>query len=206
MGQNVNPRKVLAINSKFAQKSEEAFKKNDIIFFKFFEELLHMQDAQLDKFYDRHFQISFVIKNTFKHRDSLTKTVQYLTDNFDDLFYQPYKEKTIVIPTRMFSLKELTMSNRMDDTTTQKTISANPMSINIFWSVLYLLIIEPELGVELLNYQLLKTGFVYCFYIEFKGKFYVCECDWREGLWYLDAYEFNTSPNFRSSSYILLYA
>jgi hypothetical protein len=208
MGQNVNPRKVLAINSKFAQKSEEAFKENDLLFFRCLEKLLNMSDIKRNHLLSVK-NTSFIVGETFKHRDASTKTVQYLNDNFEDILYYPSKEREITIPVNMFLLQEYILSHKLDDTTLTKNISATPMSIDIFWSVLYLLIIEPELGVELLNYQLQKTDFVYCFYIEFKGKFYVCECGWREGLWYLEAFEFNISPNFRnfrSSSYILLYA
>jgi hypothetical protein len=105
---------------------------------------------------------TFRIGAVFGHRVS-GLVPQYHGKSFKD-FLKPSKNKIITIPLSMSKLVDYVLPKNMNDTEIQNATKSTPMDEDIFWAVLYLLIIEPELGKQLLGYELTESYF-YIFHV-----------------------------------------
>lgn len=96
----------------------------------------------------------------------------------------PAKDRNIPINTDHRRLVENVLDRRMNDSVVRsETKFTPPMSEEAFWLVLYLLIIDPELGKKVLGYELQK-GKWYFLYMKFTaGQVIAVDFGWRGGEW-----------------------
>src|SRR5690242_14652214 len=85
---------------------------------------------------------SFIVGVVFQHRNSAC-VPQWFSDNFRDMVWKPSKERTIKIDRTSRKTNEYRLPKNMDDSTIQKNAKSTPMSIEEYWLMRYLLIINP---------------------------------------------------------------
>jgi hypothetical protein len=109
---------------------------------------------------------SFIVGIVFQHRNSVC-VPQWFSENFREWLWKRYKERTITIDLTPRKLNEYCLPKNMNDSTIQKNAKSTPMSIEEYWLIRYLLIANPELGKQLLGYELKKDGPVYIMHLNF---------------------------------------
>ncbi|MFA6524504.1 MAG: hypothetical protein WC264_01520 [Candidatus Paceibacterota bacterium] len=108
---------------------------------------------------------TFVVGDVFQNRKE-NPTLMFFGDNFYNLVLIPSKTK--IIPISSFNknkLKEYCLSENMNDVAIQNANSSTFFKEDQFWAILYLLIINPILGSEVLGYGLQKNE-KYIFHVE----------------------------------------
>lgn len=125
-----------------------------------------MSEENIKKLFDSWFQKdtaetpadSFIVGVVFQHRNSAC-IPQWFSDNFRDMVWKPSKERTIKIDRTSRKVNEYRLPKNMNDSTIQKNAKSTPMSIEEYWLVRYLFIINPELGKQVLEYELSKSNY-----------------------------------------------
>lgn len=100
-------------------------------------------------------EISFKVSDVFGHRVS-GQVPQYLEVNYRNWIFNPNQGKTLTILSNIKKLVEFTLPKYMNDSAIQSEVKSTSMDEELFLIVLYLLIINPELGKQLLDYELKK--------------------------------------------------
>ncbi|MEI7810015.1 MAG: hypothetical protein WCI41_00440 [bacterium] len=81
-----------------------------------------------------------------------------LSEYFENVILKPAKERTISLDiVNRFSLIEYILPKDMCNTKILENTYSVPPSDDEFWAILYLLIFEPYLGKEILNYSIQKN-------------------------------------------------
>lgn len=137
--------------------------RNDKISVEELELFLNMSQTKRRKIFGLSELETFRIGDVFGHRVS-GLVPQYQGDNFKNWLFVPSQNKTITVPTTLSKLTDYVLPKNMTDTEIQNMTKSIPMDEDTFWTVLYLLIIKPELGKELLGYELDKSKY-YIFHV-----------------------------------------
>ncbi len=193
----VDPSRVFELQEKYREKAHIAMKNNDEHFFLGLEAFLkadYQQKTELiERVLGRKFgeEKSFIVGEVFQHRN-LKLVPLYFARDFESMVLEPSKNKRVSI--NAFgnnTLKEYVLPKNMEDTTIQSATNSTPMEEDQFWAMLYLLIVEPELGKKILNYQLRKYQY-YVFHVKLSsGKVLAVRLFWHDGKWRLNAFDFN---------------
>lgn len=191
---NVNPKTVLGLNKAFADLQHRKFLEND---FKFFRDYTFF----IKKFSGRD---HFIIGEVFKHRDD-SCVQQYHVDDFMNNLFDQSLLKTIIVPHCIDVLKEFVLKREMNSEKIQTETFSIPMEENMFWIVLFCLIIKPKLGKELLGYALRKDETNYILHFKKND-----DTVWTFGVrWNGDEWELNsgvfTSVSVCFRDYVFLY-
>ena len=127
---------------------------------------------------------SFIVGEVFQHRNA-DCVPQYFGDQFSSWLWVPEKHKEIIIDTdAVRKLKEYRLPKNMNDTNIQKNANSKPMSMDEYWLVRYLLIVSPELGKQLLEYELKQDGTVYIMHVQKPdGSVVTVGLDWSDAGW-----------------------
>ena len=134
---------------------------------------------------------SFIVGEVFQHRNS-DCVPQYFGDQFNNWIWVPEKDKEIIIDTEAVrKLNEYRLPKNMNDTSIQKNAKSTPMSMEEYWLTRYLLIINPELGKQLLGYELKQDGTVYIMHVKkADGSVVAVSLRWSDGVWLSTANRF----------------
>ena len=133
---------------------------------------------------------SFIVGVLFQHRNSAC-IPQWFSDNFRDWMWKPCKERTIKIDQTPRKLNEYRLPKNMNDSTIQKNAKSTPMSIEEYWLIRYLLIINPELGKQVLGYEVNKDS-AYIIHVKLAdGSVVAVRLYWRVGGWNSPASRFD---------------
>ncbi len=132
---------------------------------------------------------TFAVGEVFQHRNK-SLIPQYLGDNFKSLMWAPAQGKTLTVPSSMNSPKEYVLPKNMNDMAIQKANGSAFVDEDTFWVILYCLIIKPELGKELLNYELRKDK-VYIIHVRVGDRVVAFGVRWGDDEWCLGAYSFD---------------
>jgi hypothetical protein len=190
MGKNLNPRKVLKLYSKISEKLELKFIENDFDYFQCIEKVFSMSEIKLKEIFGITLsEETFTVGEVFQHRNK-SLIPQYFGDNFKSWMWTPAQGKTLTVPSSMNSPKEYVLPKKMNDTAIQKANGSASVDEDTFWTILYCLIIKPELGKELLNYELRKDK-VYIIHVRVGGRVIAFRVYWDDDGWYLDADSFD---------------
>jgi hypothetical protein len=131
---------------------------------------------------------SFTVGQIFRHRDP-NCVPQWHGDNFKKLV-RDASERVISISRAKQKLSDYVLSKNMNSTEIQNATKSTPIEENVFWLILYLLVIEPKLGKEVLNYELREDKY-YIFHVRWKsGKVDAVNVRWDFGGWNLVSREF----------------
>jgi hypothetical protein len=151
---------------------------------------------------------SFVVGEIFKHKTG--KIPIYIKKNFQNWLLSRQAARTTSIDCLGKQLiKEYLLPEAMRDLEIQEKSGSKPMTEDQLWVVLFLLIIEPELGKKILKYEIMKDK-NYIFHVELASKQLIAvtlNMD-NEGLfneWDLDAGVFNRYMPFYYGGFIHLY-
>lgn len=109
-------------------------------------------------------EVSFKVFDVFGNRIK-GYVPQYLGENYRQYVFIPNQNKVLTIPKNLQKLVGYRLIKKMNNFETAKETKSTPMDEESFLIVLYLLIIKPELGKELLNYELKKDGNWYLFHL-----------------------------------------
>lgn len=179
--------------------------RNEKISMEELESFLNMSQTKRKKIFGLSELVSFRIGDVFGHR-VYGLVPQRHGDNFTNLFFVPSKNKTITIPFSMSKLTDYVLPRNMTDTEIQNTIKSTPMDEDMFWAVLYLLIIKPELGKELLGYELTKLSY-YIFHVKMTdGTVRVVIVGWRGDEWHFIANAFSNSKRWDTGDVFVRFA
>lgn len=166
---------------------------------------LNMKQADRRKVFGLPAMSSFRIGDVFGHRNS-SMVPQYHGDNFKSWFWAPNQNRTITIPSNMPKLVDYTLPKNMNDTGIQNATKSTPMDEDTFWVVLYLLIIKPELGKELLGYELTKSNY-YIFHVKMSdGTVRAVNVGWDDVEWYCYASSFDRGYDWRQGLVFVRFA
>lgn len=144
---------------------------------------------------------TFTVGEVFQHRNK-SLIPQYFGDNFKSWMWTPAQGKTLTVPSSMNSPKEYVLPKNMNDTAIQKANGSASVDEDTFWAILYCLIIKPELGKELLNYELRKDK-VYIIHVRVGDNVIAFYVYWGGGEWNLVARSFGS--NDWSKDIVFLY-
>jgi hypothetical protein len=115
------------------------------------------------------------------------------------------KGKKLTVPYFMDNLKEYVLSKDMHNRAIKTKTTSLPMNENLFWIVLYLLVIKPDLGKQLLGYQL-ESG-LYIFHAIVAGKTLAPSVMFSKGAGYfLDAEDFDSFMPWSKSAIFLYFS
>gem|GEM_PF-5814156 len=92
----------------------------------------------------------------------------------------------------------------MNDTTIQKNTNSKPMSLEEYWLIRYLLIVNPELGKQLLGYELKQDGTVYIMHVTMTdGSVVAVYLFWYDARWRSGADRFDDGNDWGEGSVFL---
>jgi len=181
---SVNPNRTAELNAELFNLQVAMVQQNNLAFFKDLESFL--KKYRIDESIR-----SFVVGEVFRHRDS-SCVPQYHGDNFAAWLAKPAKKKVISInfdglqPSDEFVLPE-----SMKDSEIQKAAGSKPMAEQLFWLLLFCLIVEPELGKKHFFYELSKEKY-YIFHAQLDSDEVVTvSVDWDGDEWDCDADRFD---------------
>lgn len=145
---------------------------------------------------------SFTVGNVFRHQDE-NCVLQYHYDNFINWLIKPVSGRVIPISKAKGKISEYVLIQDMDDLAIHKATKSTHMEIDQFFAILYLLIIEPELGREHLDYELRKDE-GYILHVRLKpGKVVAVYVNWDDDEWDLDARELDCDGRWLEHSVFL---
>ena len=147
---------------------------------------------------------SFIVGEVFQHRNA-DCIPQYFGDQFNNWLWVPEKHKEIIVDTdAVRKLKEYRLPKKMNDTTIQKNAESKPMSMDEYWLIRYLLIVNPELGKQLLGYELKQDGTVYIMHVvKPDGSVVAVRLGWDDAEWYSLADRFGGGNDWYEGSVFL---
>jgi hypothetical protein len=147
---------------------------------------------------------SFIVGEVFQHRNA-NCVPQYFSDQFNVWLWVPQKHKEIIIDTEAVrKLNEYRLPENMYDTTIEKNANSKPMSMEEYWMTRYLLIVNPELGKQLLGYQLKQDGTVYIMHVTMAdGSVVAVLLRCNDAEWYSDADRFDDGGDWSEGSIFL---
>jgi len=147
----------------------------------------------------------FVVGEVFQHRNK-NLVPQYFGDNFKNWLWASAQTRTVAINAfGKNNLKEYVLPKNMYDTAIQNANNSTPMSEDQFWAMLFLLIINPRLGKEILKYELRKDK-VYIFHVKLSSdKVVAVSVDWGGGGWSCRASAFDYGGPWRGG-YVFLFS
>ena len=150
---------------------------------------------------------SFIVGEVFQQRNA-DCVPQYFGDQFNNWLLVPDKDKEIIVDTEAVrNLKEYRLPKIMNDTTIQKNAGSTPMSMEEYWLTRYLLIINPELGKQLLGYELKQDGTVYIMHVKkADGTVVAVDLGWSGGEWCSSALRFGGDGGWSEGSIFLSFA
>lgn len=135
--------------------------------------------------------VSFIVGKVFQHRAE-DCVPQYHWDGFVNLLLNEAREQVISVGKAIKNISEYVLPENMNDTSIQNKAQSIPIEWKSFWATLYCLIIEPELGKKMFNYELKKDK-VYILHVRKRsGEVVAFDVRWRGVEWRLSAYGFGT--------------
>jgi len=129
---------------------------------------------------------TFVVEEVFQHKN-INIVPQDHGDNFKNLLWFPSRKRVVSISVLGKKIKEYVLPENMKDNDLQKVNNSNPVNVDKFWAILYLLIINPELGDYILKYRLQKYK-IYIFHVELDSGGVVVFCIyWANNEWFMNS-------------------
>ncbi len=127
--------------------------------------------------------ISFKVSEVFGDRNP-NLVPQYFGDRYRNEIFIPNQNKVLTIPKTMSKLVDYKLPKNINDTAIQTETKSIPMDEDSFLIVLYLLIIKPEIGKELLGYTFKQYGTRYLFHVKMvDGTVRTVDVAWNVGVW-----------------------
>ncbi len=146
----------------------------------------------------------FVVEQIFRHRAEKGDRRLYFGDQFKAWCVAPYLKHTVAIRTDLGAVSEFRLPRNMNDSTIQSE-AGNPgfMDIDTFFLLWFMLIFNPELGKQVLGYEIRKEKWYLC-HVELPGSVRVAvRVFWDDGGWRFGADAFDDGGDWRGG-YILL--
>ncbi|MCE9585415.1 hypothetical protein K8Q94_02215 [Candidatus Nomurabacteria bacterium] len=192
----VDPSKVFGLQKDYSEKAHIAMTNGDEHFFLSFEAFLKADYQQKSELIERVLgkkvgEESFVVGEFFQHRNS--KLIpQWFGDNFRNKVWEPAQKRTVSVGAFGKNiLKDYVLPKNSTDSEIQNASNSTPMEEDQFWSMLYLLIVEPKLGKKILKYELRRDKY-YVFHVALSsGEVIAVWLDWRDCEWNLNAGDFD---------------
>lgn len=149
---------------------------------------------------------TFVIGEAFQHRSENCVKL-WLEDVFMSRVLEDVKRRTLAIEFKN-KVSEYILPKDMNDTAIQKAKKSKRLSVNEFFQLLYLLIVEPNLGKELLNFELNKKSKAYFFHLELvSGESAAVRIRWDGGddEWSIEAHKWDPAKRPWRKGFIFLF-
>ena len=149
----------------------------------------------------------FVVEQIFRHRAEKGDRRLYLSDNTQNWIVKPYLKRTVVIRTDLGKLSEFRLPHNMNDSTIQSE-AGKPglMDIDTFFLLWFMLIFNPELGKQVLGYELSKEKWYLCHVELPNGKRVAVRVYWDDDEWYFSAREFDDGYDWNEGGILLFFA
>ena len=159
-------------------------------------------DMRLNVITDQH----FIVGDVFRHRGGEGYTPMYIWEGAQNLLFTPNKERVIAINKTIGKLRDYPLTENMNDSKIQKKAKSTPMSEDEYFLAMFLLIVKPELGKEVLGYTL-DTSKYYLFHVKLSsGKVVALGLGWYGAVWGVVDFAFDTNGNWNQGNMLLYFA
>jgi hypothetical protein len=187
----------LGLQEEITTRTRIALEKNDVQFFDAVEALLKANYQQKETFIEevlkrKSLTESFIVEDIFREVAKKLTFQYYLGDKFKIwLLKSASLRKVSVGIVGKNNLKEYILPKKMNDFGIQNTTGSKPMEEDEFWATFYLLFAKPDLGKEILKYELRKDYENYVFHVKISSLNVVAvNAIWFHDGWHIDAHNF----------------
>lgn len=191
----VSPDRVFGLQKDYSEKAHIAMNNNDEQFFNAFEAFLKADYNQKNEMIEKVLGIksealTFKVCEVFGHRVK-GLVPQYFWPNFKSWLWESSQQMVVSIDAVGKSVVEdYVLPKNMNDTDIQNANSSTPLSIDAFWAMMYLLVVNPKLGKKILKYSFKKDK-VYICHVQLADRVVAVNVHWRGDEWFFGAFDFD---------------